>query len=168
VVVSLLGPNTLRGIQPEIYHDFYKLLFSQMRAHGVRRIFAMSTLSVHVPQDSFSLERLAIIALVRVVVPAGYQTVHRICAAFLEHGEGLDWTVYRIAGIPGGSDAKSWREDREDGEVFEGWVGEKGWTTSQRRGALARWLVDAVEDGKERWIGKMPAVSRLAGSGRRM
>jgi hypothetical protein len=28
-------------------------------------------------------------------------------------------------------------------------------------------LVDAVEEGKERWIGKMPAVSRLAGSGRR-
>jgi nucleoside-diphosphate-sugar epimerase len=167
VVVSLLGPNTIRGINPEIYFDFYKELFQQMRAHAVRRIFAMSTLSYSVPEDRSSLKRGLLVALVRTVVPLGYQTVHRLCQAFLEHAEGLDWTIFRIAGIPGGSDEASWRQDREDGEAFEGWVGEEGWCTSQRRGALARWLVDAVEDGKPQWIGKMPAVSRLAGSARR-
>ncbi|KAH6842312.1 hypothetical protein B0I37DRAFT_195666 [Chaetomium sp. MPI-CAGE-AT-0009] len=167
VVVSLLGPNSMRGFNPETYFDFYKALFQQMRAHGVRRIFAMSTVSYPVPEDTFSLKRLMIVALVRTVVPLGYQTVFRICQAFLDHADGLDWTVYRIAGIPGGSDEASWRQDREDGQAFEGWVGEAGWTTAQKRGALARWLVDAVEDGKPQWIRKMPAVSRLAGSPRR-
>ncbi|KAK4099853.1 hypothetical protein N658DRAFT_497834 [Parathielavia hyrcaniae] len=143
-----------------------------MRAHGVRRVFAMETLSFRAPEDDgFSLRRLALVALVRAVVPLGYETVHRICAAFLEQhatdDDGIDWTVFRIAGIPGGSDERSWREDREDGVAYEGWIGGEGWTTSQRRGALARWLVDAVEDGKAQWIGKMPAVSRRAGSGRR-
>ncbi|KAK4124118.1 hypothetical protein N657DRAFT_714363 [Parathielavia appendiculata] len=113
VVVSLLGPNQIRGIQPEMYSDFYKALFSQMRAHGVRRIFAMATLSFEVPEDRFSLQRLLVVGLVRAVVPGGYQTVHRICAAFFqEEEEGIDWALFRIAGIPEGLDEKSRREDR--------------------------------------------------------
>jgi hypothetical protein len=139
-----------------------------MRTHGVRRIFAMGTISIPAESDSFSLSRLLLVGLVRGVANSAYSTITQVGQLFAkEAGEGIDWTIYRIAGIPGGSDEASWRADREDGEVFEGFIGEEGWSLSQKRGALARWLVDAVEDGKEKWIGKMPLVSRYAGSGKR-
>jgi len=128
----------------------------------------MGTLSIPAEGDSFSLVRLMMVGLVRVVVSRAYATVLGIGEVFTkEAGEDIDWTVYRIAGIPGGSDEASWKADREDGEVFEGYVGGPGWSLWQKRGALARWLVDAAEDGKEKWIGKMPIVSRYAGSERR-
>jgi hypothetical protein len=139
-----------------------------MRTHGVRRIFAMGTISIPAEGDAFSISRLLIVGLVRAVANSAYATITQVGELFAnEAGEGIDWTVYRIAGIPGGSDEASWRADREDGDVFEGFIGEKGWSLSQKRGALARWLVDAVGDGKEKWIGKMPLVTRYAGSGRR-
>ncbi|KAK0643859.1 hypothetical protein B0T16DRAFT_392320 [Cercophora newfieldiana] len=168
-IISLLGPNTFSGFKPALYPDFYRSIFPLMRTHGVRRIFAMGTLSIPDPKDAFSLARLALVGLVRVVAGAAYRSIIGVGEVFAkEAGEDVDWTVFRIAGIPGGSDEASWKADREDGEVFEGYAGEKGWTLSQRRGALARWLVDAVEDGKEKWIGKMPLVSRYGGSGKRV
>ena len=60
--------------------------------------------------------------------------------------EGLDWTVYRVPMIPGGSDEESWKKDREEGGVYVGPIGAPGWTVSIRRARLARWLVDCVED----------------------
>ncbi|KAK0737791.1 hypothetical protein B0T18DRAFT_420582 [Schizothecium vesticola] len=164
VIISLLGPNTIRGFEPSTYTDFYRVLFGAMRQHGVKRIFAMGTLSIADPDDVFSLKRLFIVGLVRTVVNPAYQLITAVGRLFVDEAHDLDWTVYRIAGIPGGSDEASWKQDREDGETFEGYVGQQGWTASQKRGALTRWLVDAVEDGKTRWIRKMPAISRLAGS----
>ncbi|KAM7212120.1 hypothetical protein V8F06_012483 [Rhypophila decipiens] len=169
-IISLLGPNSLSGIDPELYSNFYRSLFPLMRTHGIRRIFAMGTLSISDEADSFSLARSAMVAVVRTIANSAYRTVINISQVFAkEAGERIDWTVFRIAMIPGESDEASWKGDREDGEVFEGYVGEKGWSLSQKRGALARWLVDAVEDEKlkEKWIGKMPFVSRFGGSGRR-
>ncbi|KAH8592688.1 hypothetical protein B0O99DRAFT_674379 [Bisporella sp. PMI_857] len=64
--------------------------------------------------------------------------------------EGLDWLVFHIAGIPGRCDEKSWPKNREDGEAFEDWVGENGWSTSSKscwvaagRELVAR-LVDTI------------------------
>jgi hypothetical protein len=138
-----------------------------MRQHNTRRIFAMGTISIPQPSDRFSLGRLLIVLLIRLLANSAYQSILGIGRVFAEQAEGIDWTVYRIAGIPGGSDDAAWTRDREDGEAFEGYIGHSGWGLSQKRGALARWLVDAAEDGKAQWIGKMPAVSRLAGSKRK-
>ncbi|KAF2180360.1 NAD(P)-binding protein [Zopfia rhizophila CBS 207.26] len=144
-VISLLGPNINDGkINPTLFADCYKSsVFPLMRRHGVRRIIAMGTISIVRPEDRWTFFQSMVV---------------------LFEAQGLDWTVFRIASIPGKSDEASWRKDREDGEVFVGWVGEKGWTGVQKRGALTRWLVDAAEGGAEEWVGKMPAVSRLAGS----
>ncbi|KAL3952255.1 hypothetical protein ACCO45_013972 [Purpureocillium lilacinum] len=117
-----------------------------MRTHGVRRIFAMSTLSYAQPNDRFSAIRWLLVALVFFVAHFGWRTARGIGRVFEEHAAGLDWTT-----------------GREDGEVYEGWIGQMGWSASQNRAALTRWLVDAVEDGKAQWIRKMPAVSRRAG-----
>ncbi|KAL4875457.1 mediator complex subunit 27-domain-containing protein [Aspergillus karnatakaensis] len=158
VIISLLGPNTIdRSMSPTLFADMYKdSVFPLMREHGVRRIFAMGTISIVRLEDRWSLVRSAIVMLVRTVAYSAYANVVNIGDAFENHASGLDWTVYRIARIPGGDDERSWRRDREDGEVFVGWVWEKGWTISQRRGALARWLVDAAEGGAEEWRVRMP------------
>ena len=158
-----MGLPSLLGVQPLVYTNFYSTLFDIMRQHKIRRIFTMGTISISSPNDAFSLLRFLAVLFLRIFVNAVYQTVTGIARIFEEQGHDLDWTIYRIAGIPGGSDEASWRKDRDDGDAFEGWVGHEGWSFSQRRGALARWLVDAVEDGKKQWIGQIPAVSSLAG-----
>lgn len=169
-IVSLLGPNSFYPGGPTIYADFYRAAFPLMREHGVRRIFAMGTISIYQPEDPPSLLRSLAVLLIRLVANRVYRNVVNIGKLF-EDGDGeeavtrdIDWTVYRIAGIPGGSDAKSWARDREDGESYVGPVWGEGWSMFQKRSALARWLADAAESGASEWIGKMPAVSRLAGS----
>jgi len=57
--------------------------------------------------------------------------------------------------------------DLDDGVHAGGGVDWKGWDMLQRRGALTRWLDDAVEDGKPQWTGKTPAVCSLNGIGKR-
>lgn len=160
VIVSLLGPNERRGIDSALFVNFYRTVFDAMRTHNVKRIFAMGTISIPDPGDKFSIQRLLLLGLVRALAESAYQMIVAIGELFAKEAEGLDWTIYRIAGIPGGSDEASWKKDREDGEIFEGYIGEPGWSVSQKRGRLARWLVDAVEDGKTKWIGKMPAISK--------
>ncbi|KAL4867626.1 hypothetical protein BDV12DRAFT_186556 [Aspergillus spectabilis] len=147
VIISLLGPNIIdRTMSPALFAGIYKSsVFPLMREHGVRRIFAMGTISIFRPEDHWSLARSAMIALVRIVANSAYWNIINIADAFDNHADGLDWTVYRIARIPGRDDEESWRKDREDGEAFVGWVNENGWTISQRRGALARWLADGAE-----------------------
>ncbi|KAK5651253.1 hypothetical protein OQA88_12661 [Cercophora sp. LCS_1] len=162
VVVSLLGPNERHGLDAAPFVNFYRSVFEAMRTHGVKRIFAMGTVSIPAPEDKFSIQRLLILGLVRALAASAYHLILAIGDLFVKEAEGLDWTVYRIAGIPGGSDEASWKQDREDGEIFEGYIGEPGWSASQKRARLARWLVDAVEDGKTKWIGKMPAISKLS------
>ncbi|KAL2866903.1 RNA polymerase II mediator complex subunit MED27 domain-containing protein [Aspergillus lucknowensis] len=154
LVISLLGPNVLdKKISPTLYQDFYKSsLFPLMRQHGVRRIFAMGTISIYRPEDHWTLSRSALVLVVRLFANGPYQDIVNIAKVFESDASDLDWTVYRIAMIPGGSDEESWRKDREDGETFVGAVGANGWTISQRRGALARWLVDGVEGGAEDWM----------------
>lgn len=106
--------------------------------------------------------------MVTIIMPLLNNAVHRnmqsLAYLFGKEDHGLDWTVFRIAQIPGESDENSWRQDREL-EMFTGRIGEKGWTTTLRRGALARWLVDGVEGKMDIWVHKMPGISQLAGSG---
>ncbi|KAL4965282.1 RNA polymerase II mediator complex subunit MED27 domain-containing protein [Aspergillus stella-maris] len=153
IVISLLGPKVFDKIPTTMYADIYrKSVFPLMREHGVRRILAMGTPSIPRPEDSWTFLSCFGIPLLRIFASPAYQNVRNIGDAFDHHAEGLDWTVYRISAIPGNDDEESWRIDREDGEVFVGWVGQRGWTMSQKRGSLARWLVDAAEGGAEKWL----------------
>ncbi|KFY36944.1 hypothetical protein V494_04926 [Pseudogymnoascus sp. VKM F-4513 (FW-928)] len=108
-VLSLLGPTTTRKLDATIYSTFYTSLFALMREHSVRRIFAMGTLSISQPDDKFSLIRLFLVFIVRLFANSAYRAILDIARAFEEAGEGVDWTVFRIAGIPGGSDEKRGR-----------------------------------------------------------
>ncbi|KAH8900732.1 NAD(P)-binding protein [Thozetella sp. PMI_491] len=165
-VISLLGPNIKdRNIEPTFFADYYtSTLFPAMRKHGVRRLLAMGTLSIMRPEDHFSFFHLIVVVFMRLLASSIYKNMQNLADAFSNKAQGIDWTVFRLTEIPGESDEASWQKDREDGELFTGWIGEKGWTRSMNRSAVARWLVDALEGGADAWVGKMPAVSRLAGS----
>ena len=135
-----------------------------MRKHGVRRILASTTVSYVDDEDSFVLSRWLIVQFIKTFVPGAYDAVTGIAGAFkgLSDGE-IEWTVFRVCGIPGGSSEEEWKRDREDGGVYVGPVG-KGWSTSLRRGRLARWLVDVVEgEGGKELVGRLPAVSWARG-----
>lgn len=164
IILSLLGPNKLFFPLPSPYPGYYAALFQLMRQHSVRRIFAMGTLSIVDPGDTWSLLRFLMVLIVRILARGPYTTVLGIAQVFKEQAQDLDWTVYRIGGIPGGCDEESWKKDREDGPIYAGYIGTPQWKIYSRRGALARWLVDCVESGAEQWIGKMPAVSKAGGT----
>ncbi|RYP24667.1 hypothetical protein DL765_000394 [Monosporascus sp. GIB2] len=170
MILSLLGPNSTTSLtampDPSIYLDFYSRLFPLMRQHGTKRIMAMSTPSAGQPEDRFHILMALVVLLVRFIAPKAYQTVQGIANVFKEQAQGLEWIVYRIAGIPGASDEEGWRKGRESGGVHAGYVGDGTWGFTTNRSALARWLVDAVEDeeGIRSWIGKLPAVSGLSAS----
>lgn len=166
VVLSLLGPSINdKNIDPTVLADIYKSsVFPTMHQHGVRRIFAMGTLSIKHPEDQWNFFHFIVLIFMRLFASAIYRYIHNVAEVFEEEGSGLDWTIFRIAQIPGESDEASWKKDRELGELFTGWVGEVGWSSSVARSGLARWLVDAVEGGADGWEGKMPAISWYAGT----
>ncbi len=167
-IVSLLGPTGSKVEDTKLFASYYSdNIFPLMRAHEVRRIYAMGTISIFRPEDQASMLRWMAISVFRMVYPKMLATMLEIEKAFDTKTEDLEWLVFRIASIPGESDDSSWRNDRGDGDTFVGWVAENGWSFSQKRGALARWLVDAVDGKADDWLKKMPAVSRLAGSKRR-
>ncbi|KAF5023532.1 hypothetical protein F66182_4399 [Fusarium sp. NRRL 66182] len=166
VVVSILGPTSnSRSADPDVLADFYKsFLFPAMRKHGVKRIIAMGTVSLYAPEDGFSFIRSAFVLFVRLVMNGAYNAIVNIARAFENDAKDLDWTIFRIAVIPGGSDKESWEKDRLDGKTFIGSIGQKGQALVQPRAALARSLVDGVEGALDDWIQKMPVVTKLAGS----
>ncbi|CZR45540.1 uncharacterized protein FPRO_15284 [Fusarium proliferatum ET1] len=166
IVISLLGPLiTDRTSPPNSIPDFYRnSLFPAMRRRGVKRIFAMGTLTITQKQDSWTVLQPTVNLVVRAVFSNAYRAITTIGKTFEIDAKDLDWTIFRISAIPGGSDKESWAKDRQDGKSFVGYVGQKGYTYSFPRGALARWLVDAAESGLQDWVRKAPAVSKLSGS----
>jgi putative NADH-flavin reductase len=162
IIISLLGPNTMKLKSYTLFPDFYRLLFKLMKEHHVTRIYAMGTISIPQPADRFSILRYIVVWLVYLIARSAYRNILGVAKVFEEEGQGLDWTIFRIAGIPGESDEESWKKDREQ-DAVAGAVADGKWGMTVKRSALARWLVDAAEgDGKE-WVRKMPTISGVSG-----
>ncbi|KAH8890439.1 NAD(P)-binding protein [Thozetella sp. PMI_491] len=158
IIVSLLGPNQFSAPMP--YPSYYSTIFKLMRDNGVKRILAMSTVSADVPEDKSQLLISFLVLAVRLLVPAGYRVMRDIAKVFKDEADGLDWTIYRLAFIPGGDDEASWKTDRQH-TAHAGYVGDGKFKSWMKRAGLARWLVDCVEGEQTKWIGKLPAVSDL-------
>ncbi|KAF1815602.1 NAD(P)-binding protein [Eremomyces bilateralis CBS 781.70] len=157
IIVSFLGPNDMRSPMP--YPGYYSLMFPLMREHGVKRILAMCTPSVAESNDNFNLlVNIFIRRIFKLLAPGAYQCMQNVARVFRDEAQGLDWTLFRITAIPGESDADSWKRDREH-STYVGYVGDKDWKYWTNRSGLARWLVDTVEQGQGKWVGKLPAVS---------
>ncbi|KAJ4128771.1 hypothetical protein NW765_013162 [Fusarium oxysporum] len=162
-IISLLGPTSLRVPDPTLYASFYAALLPIMAQHNVRRILAMGTVSASLPQDRFSFLRCILVTFLRLAGPSAYQSILSITQMFESDAhKDVDWTIFRLFIVTGGSDAATWRALREQEDVFAGYVGEPGWTTSISRAALASWLVTGSLEGTGRWIHDLPCVSTLA------
>lgn len=165
-IISHLGAQiTDTHIAPSMYADIYrKTVVPAMRNHGVKRIFLMGTMAIQRPEDSWVLMTPLILTYMKLFARAVYHNILNVADLFENEVQDLDWTIFRIAAIPGESDAESWRKGREEGKLYVGPLGAKGWTMNTNRSLLARWLVDSAESGAPEWVRKMPAVTRLAGS----
>jgi nucleoside-diphosphate-sugar epimerase len=166
-VISLLGPNlsSLRGLTPTTFADMYeKHIFPAMRQHSVRRIFTMSTISVYRPADQPSFGRWATQFIVWLVMGTGQKNMFTVQELLDDavRAKDIDWTNYRLPFIPGGSDGRSWRKDRE-GDAYDGPIRGEGWSMRINRALLAKWLVDSAIDGRIDLVHRSPAVSRRIG-----
>jgi hypothetical protein len=173
-VISLLGPSTsdisqaFRPFAVPPYASYYATITALMKQHGVRRIFAMSTISYPDPsgQDRFNLVCALLVWGIYLFVHSAYTAVTDIARSFKDLGSdsGVDWTVFRLAGLPGKSDESSWRRDREDNWPIVGtYVGSELWRPWLKRGALARWLVDCAISSASELAGKFPALGQAMG-----
>lgn len=161
LVLSLLGPSiTNKSIKPDLFATQYlSSVFPAMRKCGVRRIIAMGTISISRPDDRWTMFHKMVSIFMKLFAAAIYQNMQNIAKAFEEDAKDLDWTIFRIARIPGEADEENWRNDR-GGEIYAGPVGGKGWTTSIQRASLTKWIVDNMQS--KAWFSKMPALSERA------
>lgn len=165
-VISHLGAQISdTHIAPSLYADMYReTVIPAMRQEGIKRIFLMGTMAIQKPEDSWVLTTPLILAYMKLFARAVYRNLLNVAELFENEAKDLDWTIFRIAAIPGGDDVESWRKGREEGKLYVGPVGAKGWTMNTNRSLLARWLVDGAESGAPECVREMPAVTRLAGS----
>lgn len=166
VIISHLGGDINNPhSNPTLYTDMYRnTIIPAMREHGIKKILLMGTMAISRPEDAIVLMRPLVMAYLRLKANDMYRDLISNKDMFENEASDLDWTIFRIAAIPGESDEESWRKGREEGELYVGPMGAKGWTMNTNRSLLARWLVDAVQGKAEDWVRKMPAVTRLAGS----
>ncbi|KAF9238410.1 hypothetical protein DTO006G1_9916 [Penicillium roqueforti] len=154
VIISALGPagpgykswnDTYRGVFP----SFYTLLLRVMRECGVRRVFAMTTVSVYAEQDQRSVARAALTGLVWAFGRPAYKEFVEIGNTFQSHGKDIEWTVYRVGAIT----------DGDEGKPSAGYVGQKGSGLRITRKCMAIWLVEQAEAFPLEWVRQMPYIS---------
>jgi len=149
-VVSLLGPNKVR--HPPVNHlsQYYPSIFDAMRESGVRRISALSTVSLKDPADKFSWARSVLALLVRIISPGGKSDFVEIGEQFDKHTSDLDWVLFRVAML----------KDGGEGKGVAGYVGDGKTTMTVWRAELARWIFDDLEIEQSEWLRKKPVISR--------
>ena len=126
----------------------------------------MGTPSIYQDNDYTSFVRWGAIRALRLLDTRANKNIISIQVAFEDENatKDIDWTEYRSGQLAGESDLESWKADREDGKTYVGPVAGRGWTFSQKRAALSRWLAGVAEMDAPELIGAMPAISRKAGS----
>ncbi|KAK4170939.1 hypothetical protein QBC36DRAFT_340966 [Triangularia setosa] len=158
-VISLMGPDqeAMSSHTPLPYPDFYKEhVLPLMKKHGVKRIATMGTVSIYAEDDATVFLRWIMRLGVSWMFPAAYNTMLEIGKVFNEESR-IDWTIFRLPMLLGGSDETAWKTDREKGEAHAGPVN-RLWTGKLHRAVLAKWLADWVEqEGK--WARELPALS---------
>ncbi|KAK0742556.1 hypothetical protein B0T21DRAFT_282605 [Apiosordaria backusii] len=158
-VISLMGPDqkTMSSRVPLPYPGFYEEhILPLMKEHGVKRIAAMGTISIYAEDDTSVFLRWIMRFGVSWMFPAAYNTMLGIGKVFNEE-KGIDWTVFRLPMLLGGSDETAWKVDREKGEAHAGPVS-RLWTGKLNRAILAKWLADWVEH-EGAWVRELPALS---------
>lgn len=111
-VVSLLGPAASEGLSwmnpfanknPQAFADAYRLTVDAMKAHGVRRIFALGTFSIPDARDGNSLAMRLLIGVVWALFNRGWRSFVGIGKFFdTVDKKDIDWTIFRVGLITDG------------------------------------------------------------------
>ncbi|KAK4227079.1 hypothetical protein QBC38DRAFT_365024 [Podospora fimiseda] len=161
-IVSLIGPSQseMSSKTPLPYPDYYQNhIIPLMKKHGVKRIAAMATVSIYVDEDVSKFTRWLMVTGVSWGFPAAYNSMLGIAKVFKEENdEGIQWTVFRLPMLMGGSDEETWKQDRERGAALAGPVSDL-WSGKVNRSLLGKWLADWVEKGEGQWVRQFPAIS---------
>lgn len=98
-VISLLGPDIKNPkIDPELYPKLYSLhVLPAMRAHGIKRIFVMGTVSIKHQDDIWTIFQPMVLVFMKRFASAIYQNMTGLADLFQNTAEDLDWTIFRIA-----------------------------------------------------------------------
>ena len=143
-VISLLGPRGSSDQKP-LTRGMQNIV-KVMKASGVRRLVASSTLSVRDTGDKPSLTVSLLVNIIKTTMRAAYEDI--IGAAEVVRGSGLDWTIARVAMLNNGPKTRNVRV----GYVGTGQVG-----LGISRADLAGFMLRQVEDSK--YLRQAPAVS---------
>ena len=150
-VLSTLGPSLSVGTALK-YHgtpiaDGYKLILSEMAAHGIKRLIALGTVSNKTDEDGPSIIRWGMVTAVWIFLHGAWRDVVEFGRA-IAASEGIEWTIARVAKLT----------DGKGGNVSAGFVGKDGTGTCLARQDLGKWYIDELENPK--WIHQMPVVYR--------
>ncbi|KAJ3329647.1 hypothetical protein HDU93_000841 [Gonapodya sp. JEL0774] len=152
IVVSCMGPVDVIGHKVGSISSNYKTaIASAMNSAGVKRIYALSTISYLDPADSFSLSRNLLVGLVTLLTPTGKAEMIEIAKVFNETDaySNVDWTVFRVGILTNAAPTK----------VVAGPIGAPGSSSSITRSSIAQWLLEQVESGSTEWVKKNPYIS---------
>jgi len=119
-----------------------------MKQHNVTRILALGTISILDPKDNPTTFRTMMVGSIKLTHRDAWQAIIDIGKFFDEEGDGVQWTIYRVAGLANGVDE----------QVTTTYSGEPDCVYVVNRIAIARWLVDQIESSEPRYIKEKPYI----------
>ena len=145
-VISTLGPPIDRAASDHALTDGMRAIVAAMRRHDVRRLIALSTVSVPDPRDRPGiLDRLVPVGI-RALIPNALAEVQGITEAVTTSG--LDWTVVRMFAPV---------DNPPNGTLRVGYLGRDDLGVAMTRTDVAAFLVGQLTDTT--YVGAAPAIS---------
>ncbi len=145
-VISALGPVIDPFLRSGPLTDAMRTIVAAMHECGVRRLVALSTVSVPDPRDRPGLVDRLVPVGIGALIPGALEEVQGMTEVVTTSG--LDWTVARITApidIP------------TNGTLRAGFLGRDGVGAPMARTDIAAFLVDQLVD--DRFVGAAPAIS---------
>ncbi|KAF7534346.1 hypothetical protein G7054_g6310 [Neopestalotiopsis clavispora] len=149
-IISVIGPSS-PGAPVDVFVSGYKLILSIMGEVGVKRIITLSTFSVDDPRDKFNLLRWVLVTALWAMAHKVWKAVVDIAKVFDEHGQDVDWTLFRVGFLANGPPLK----------VVDGYIGDGTLGMYLRRADIAEWALLQAAVSPATFVREKPAICSL-------
>lgn len=122
-----------------------------MRDVGVKRIIALSTFSAEDPKDKFNLLRWVLVTALWAMAHKVWKAIVDIAAVFDEHGQDIDWTLFRVGFLADGPPLK----------VVDGYIGDGTLGMYLRRADIAEWTLSQAAASPVTFVREKPGICSL-------